>query len=177
VGRVDEGVQEADRDAFDPLVAQRRNQRADGLLVERAQDRAGVVEPLGHRQAQVARHQRLGQGDAEVVLVVAALVAHREHVAEALGGEQGGACARALDHRVGGERGAVDDHAERGGANAGFVQDRPHALQHALLGRGWGRQGLDGVAAAGVFEREVGEGAADVHGEAGGGWRRQRATG
>ena len=78
-----------------------------------------VVQPLRHRQAQVARHQRLRQHDVQVVLVVTAFVAHRDHVAKSFGGEQRGAGALALDHRVGRQRGAVDHDADVGCRDAG----------------------------------------------------------
>ena len=67
-----------------PFALQQRHQRAHRGLVERQQHVAFVVQPFRHRQAQMARHQRFRQHDVQVVLVVAALVAHRDHVAEAL---------------------------------------------------------------------------------------------
>ena len=114
----------------------------------------------------MAGDQRLGQDDVEVVLVVAALVAHREHVAEALGGDQGGTGAFALDHRVGGEGGAVHEDGDVRGGQAGGEQNGAHAFHHPLFGCGRGGQNLDGGALARIFDREVGESAADIDGEA-----------
>ena len=162
---IDEGVQEADGDAFDALALQRGHQGAHGGVVERQQHVALVVQPLRDRQAQMARHQRLGQDDVEVVLVVTAFVAHRDDVAKALGRQQRGARALALDHRVGGERGAVDHDADVGGRDARGLEDVAHARHHALFRRGWRGQHLGREAPAVVLERKVGEGAADVDGK------------
>ena len=52
------------------------------------------------------------------------------------------------------------------GAQPGFAQDRGHPFQHAALGLGRGGQHLGGGPAAPMLEREVGEGAADIDGEA-----------
>ena len=132
--RVDEGVQQADGDALDRFAYQQRHQGTHRVFVQRAEDVAFVVEAFGHRQAQMAGHQRLGQDDVEVVLVVAALVAHRQHVAKPLGGDQGRSGTLALDQRVGGQRGAVHDQRDIRGGEAGGGQDRAHTGQHALLG-------------------------------------------
>jgi hypothetical protein len=82
------------------------------------------------------RDQRFRQHDVEVVLVVTAFVAHRNHVAKALRGDQCCAGAFAFDHCVGGEGGAVDDDADVAGNDAGGLQDAADAGQHALFGRG-----------------------------------------
>ena len=107
VDRVDETVQETDRHTLNLFAHQHRHQGVHGRFVERAQDVALVVESLRHGQPQMARHQRLGQHDVDVVLVVAALIAQRQHIAEPLGGDQRGAGPLALDHRIGGKRGAM----------------------------------------------------------------------
>ena len=166
VVRVDEGVQEADGDAFHRLGFQRGDQGADGGFVQGPQDGAGIVQTLRHRQAQMPRHQRLRQHDVEVILVVAALIAHGDDVAEPLGGDQGRARALALDHRVGGQRGAVDDQVDLVRLHAGRLQDGAHALHHALLRRMRGGQDLERRAPAGMLQREVGKGAANIDGEA-----------
>ena len=136
VHRVDKGVEETDGDAFDAFALQDWYHCPHGCGVEWQQNVAFVVQAFGYGQAQVARNQRFGQHDVQVVLVVTALIAHRDHVAKALGGDQRGAGAFAFDHRVGGERGAVDDDADIAGSDAGGLQDAANARQHALLGCG-----------------------------------------
>ena len=133
VHRIDEGVEEADRNAFDAFALEDRYNGSDSGSVERQEDVAFVVETFGYGQAQVARHQRFRQYDVQVVLVVTAFVAHRDHVAKALGGDQCGAGAFAFDHRIGGERGAVDDDADVAGRDTGGLQDAADVGQHTLL--------------------------------------------
>ena len=68
-----------------------------GGLVEGRAHAAVDGHPLRHLQAQVARHQRGGLHDADVVELVLALAPDLERVAEALGGDEPGAarpCAR-----------------------------------------------------------------------------------
>ena len=166
VRRVRPGMQEAHRDGLDPGGAHRQPGAAHALLVQRAQHRAVGGDTLAHRVAQRARHQHRGGLDVDVVGVAALLVAHLEHVAEALGGQQRGARALALDQRVGRERGAVDEQPHLAGAHAGLGQQALHPFQHRELGRARRRQHLAGVAARGRLEDDVGEGAADVGGQA-----------
>ena len=66
-------------------------------------------------------------------------VRHFNAVAEAFGGDQGGVGAFALDDGVGGERGAVDDGADIGGAQGGAFQHEAYARpSHRVPARaGW----------------------------------------
>ena len=163
--RIDEGVQQPDGNAFDAFALQHRHQRAHGGNIKRQQHVSFVVEPFGDGQAQMTRNQRLGQHDIEVVLVVAALVAHRDHVAKALSGQQRRAGALALDNGVRGECGAVDDDADVGGGDTGGLQDVADTGHHALLGSSRRRQDLDREAPAVMLERKIGERAADIDGQ------------
>src|SRR5207249_3797381 len=52
--------------------------------IERAPDAAVGLDTLGHLEAQVARHERLGLGDGEVVELVLPLAPDLERVGEAL---------------------------------------------------------------------------------------------
>jgi len=162
MGRVDEAVQEADRDALHALPPQHRDEFMHRVLVERQQHGALVVEPLRHRQAQVARHQRLRQGDVEVVLVVAALVAHRQHVPKPLGRDQRRPRALALDDGVGGERCAVyqDAHVRR--HQPGPAQDGRNPVQHPALRLRSRGQHLGGRPPAAMLQRQIRERAADI---------------
>jgi hypothetical protein len=55
------------------------------------EDEGRRVDALAQGEAGVAGDQRLGQDEVEVVLLEAALGPHLDHVAEALGGDEGGA--------------------------------------------------------------------------------------
>ena len=120
---VDVGVQEPDRDA---LVARGRKLAGQGLdlgAVERDQHVAPGPDPLGQGVAAVARQERGGQDQVEVVLLEPALGPHLDHVPESVRGDERGLRAPPLDQRVGGKRGAVDDLADLMGRAAGARAD------------------------------------------------------
>ena len=159
-------MQEADRDALDALAPHQPGGGADGGLVEREQDVALVVQAFRDGQAQVARHQGLGQAYVEVVLVVAALVAEGEDVAEARRREQRRARALALDDRIRRERRPVHHGAQRRSLDARPAQYQRHAVQDAALGRRRRGQDLHRKAAlATALKGDVCEGSSDVRGE------------
>ena len=160
-------MQEADRDAFDGFGAEGGDEGGDGPFVERQEDVAVVVEPFGDGQPEVAGHEGLREGDVEVVLVVAALIAEGEDVAEAFGGDQRGAGALAFDDGVGGEGGAVDEEGDVGRGEAGGAEDFGGAVEDGALGVGRRGEDFEAVPGGADFEREVGEGAADVDGQPG----------
>src|SRR5262249_23768820 len=103
----------------------------------------------------------------DVVLLEAVLVADLDRVAEALGGDERGLGALALDERVGRERRAVDDDAEIAGLELRLGKDDPGRLEDAPLGRLGPRQCLCAEALGPALERDVGEGAADIDAETG----------
>ena len=103
------GVEEADRDRLRARLAQRARRAAHRLLVERRDDGAVAVDALRHFEPAASRHQRVGEGEEQVVDVVALLGAGFEHVAEPGRGDQPELRALALDQRIGDERGAVHD--------------------------------------------------------------------
>jgi hypothetical protein len=72
-----------------PLSAMRLATSTYGLFVEWPANGAVHVEALGDREAQLARHQGGRLDDVDVVLVEAAFVGDLDHVAEAVGGDQG----------------------------------------------------------------------------------------
>ena len=80
----------------------------------------------------MARHQRLGELDEQIVQVVAKLGAGLEHIAKAARGEQRGARALALDDRVGGERRAMHDRANRIVFGFGLLENLRDCRQHRL---------------------------------------------
>ena len=125
-------------------------------------------DALGDLVAQRARHQRLGPADEEVVEREPALGADLDDVPKTRRGEQRGARALALDQRVGGERGAVDDHAHVARRAPGARQRLPDRRHETLRRIGIGGQDLGGRERVAVGEHDVGERSADVDGEAGG---------
>lgn len=93
-----------------------------------------------------------------------ALVTTEGFRAEALGGDERGARALALDEGVGGQRGTQDQQIDVGPAERGLLQDLPDAAQHGLLGRAGRGQHLGGELGLAAQQHDVGEGAAHVDG-------------
>ena len=137
-------------------------------LVERNQDLAPVAHPLGHRPAQVPRHEGSRPVDGDVVLLEAVLEGHLDRVPEPLGDEERGLRAGALDEGVGGEGRAVDeevDLARRDPRRADRLADR---RDHPHLGGVGGGQHLGGdraFTATARLQGDIREGPADIHGE------------
>ena len=169
VRAVDVGVQEAHRDALVARLAELLGQCPDLRPVEGHEDSARRVDAFVHDVAAVAREQRLRQDEVQVVLLEAALGAHLDHVAKALRRDQRRLRPAPLDQRVGGERGAVDDLPDRRGRGPRRRADPVHALDDRLLGRPVRGQHLRRGAPVRTLEHHVGEGAADVDAESGGG--------
>ena len=163
VGWVGIAVNEADADALDPEPCEVAGHRLDRRLVQGHQHPTVHVDPLGHRQPALARHQRGRLLEHDVVLVVAALVADVEHVAEALGGHERGERALALDDRVGRERGAVDEQPHCAGVRARAHEHVVHPGEHRLVRGARCGEDLGGGESIAMLEHDVGEGAADIH--------------
>ena len=124
-----------------------------------------------HRQAQMARHQHLGEGRAMVPLVLAHAAADLERIAEALGGQHPDLGALLLEDGVGGDGRAV--HEQRAGAQqlrqrqVELLGGEPQHAQHAFAGIGRHRRCLEDADGAGrVAQHHVGEGAADIDADA-----------
>ena len=162
VRRVDVGVQEADRGALDTLGGEPGGRGCDRRLVERQDRIARGVEPLGDGETPLPGHQRHRLLHVDVVLLETALRAHLDGIAETLGGDQRGARALALDHRVGGERGAVDDQRHLVRGDAARLHRLREALAHAFFGRVGCRQHLRREPLSPSLEHDIGEGAADI---------------
>jgi hypothetical protein len=56
---IHECMQQSHRDTVDLFALQRRDQGANLVLIEGFQNAACVVQPLSHRESQVARHKRV----------------------------------------------------------------------------------------------------------------------
>ena len=157
--RIGIGVGEQHNDSRTAFGQQGPRRRAHRIEIDRRADGAVGEGPLGHFEAQVARHdgheiaaQTPGAG------TVAA--AHLEHVAQAGGGDHPDLRALALEQRVGAGGGAMDHH-----RNGGKVLHLPgDAVQEParLVGAAGRHLGDMGGAGALVQNEDVGEGAADI---------------
>ncbi len=166
VRRVDVAVQEDDRERFDARRLDLRRERLQRRFVQRLKDLAVRRHALVGLEPQPARRQRNRPLHIEIVLIEAMLVGHLDRIAEAGGRDQRGLRPLPLDDRVGGERRAVDDEADVAGRHARRRQDFGRARDHRALGRVGRRQQLVRAAPFGGFERQVGEGAADIDSQA-----------
>ena len=158
-------MQEDDGDRLDAALGQLARQPLHVGLVKLLERRAVGQGALRHVEAQIARHERARVLQHQVVEIVALLAPDLDRVAEALGGQQRGPRAFALDDRVGDQRGAVDEMLHLGGFDSGLLQGLDqHGLDRL---RRIGRRGqhlADGERAGLIVHHDqIGEGAADVH--------------
>ena len=162
------GMDQGHGDGLDIQLRQPPGDAAHRRLVQRSPHGTVHVHALRHRETQLAWHQRPRLDDVDVVLVEAALVGDLDHVAEAVGGDQRRARPLALDNGVGGERGAVHEHADVTEFQAGLGECAARALDHGHLRLARRGQQLGDEAALASEQHDVGEGPADVDGQPGG---------
>ena len=166
--RVEVGEEEADRDRLHPLLAQRTRGLAHALLVQRLQHGApGRHPPLAHAEPMPPTHQRarLPRDVLHDRVVLRPLVAaDMDDVAVAGGGDHAGLGAVVLEHRVGRDRGAVEDVGDRLGRRGAALAELGDARRRALGGIVRGRRHLvdRALARLAVGDDEVGEGATDI---------------
>ena len=158
-------VDEADRDGLDAHAHQCPRGVAQLRLVQRTQHVAVGVDSFVHREAPVARRQRLGLLQEQVVEVVAHLGADLQHVAKSAGRDQSDPGSVALDDGVGDQGGAVHDAVDSGELDPRLAGDALHALADRDSGVGRAGELLAGEDHVPLFvdQHEVGERAADVH--------------
>ena len=166
VGGVGIGVEQPHRDASHAGPLQRVEPCGDGGLVERGEHVAARRDAFRDGQAQLPGHERRAPVGHDVVLVEAVLVGDLQRVAVAPGHEQRRHGAFALDYRVGRQRGAVQDETDVAGRDPGALQDLHDAVHEPVGRRVGGREHLAGGLLAGAVENDVGEGAADIDGQA-----------
>ena len=168
-----EAVEERDRDRADTGRAQLARRGADRVFIERNIHLAGMAHALGDLEAQAALDQSRRLVGENVVEVGPLLPADLEQIAEAVGGDETGGHALVLDQRIGGDRGAMAEIADRRcGLIARLRRDAAHAFIDALrdaargiVGRRRNLPDLD--AAFGLFEQaDVGECPAGIHAHA-----------
>ena len=156
------GMQETHRHRAISAGPHRLDQPRDLGLVQPQQHLAPRRHPLARAEPVLARHQRHRQHEVQVVLLEPVFAAHLDDIPKALGGDQGGMRAAPLDQCIGHKGRAVDHLSDlvRGhpGPRAGLqrgAQDR--GLGHGVVGQYLGRG-----QPAGVLQRDIGEGAADI---------------
>ena len=165
---VDVGEEEADGDRLYALVAQRPRGLAHALFVERLQHVAlRRHPPLLHGEAVAAAHQRarLPRDVLHDRVVLGPLVtADVDDVAVAGRGDHAGLGAVVLEHRVGRDRGAVEDVGDGVRRRAAPLAERGDARGGALrrVVRRGGHLVDRALARLAVGNDEVGEGAADI---------------
>ena len=168
VRRVHVRVQEADRERFHALRDERADRRARRVEIEPLR-RATVGErPLGNFSPEIAPHDRLGRVRLKIVEIVADLASQLEEVAHALRGDEPGACALPLEHRVDADRRSVTEKGHGGRRDAVSIRERgqPDHDADRLVGRG--RRNFFETHRSGrlVESGEIGERAADVNSDA-----------
>jgi hypothetical protein len=139
VRRVGVGVQQGDGDGLGVMPADRVQRRQDGGSLQRGFDAAIGADALHNAQTAVARDQRRLVMRLQAVDVAPGVAPDLEHVAEALGGDQHAARQLALQHRVGGDGGAVQQEPDVGQSEpeaAGGFGDACHQADGRVSGRG-----------------------------------------
>ena len=166
MGWIHIGVHEGDGDAFDSLGLERSGQGPNRFLVQSQAGLAMNIHAFRHGEAHCPCNQWLGLLDAEIVLVVAALVGDIEDVTEAFRSDQRRARTASLDHGIGGQRGAMHEDADITEPFARIPQDKAYPLENGLLRPLRRRQQLARDPTASLFQHDVRERAADVDGNA-----------
>ena len=137
MGRVEIGEQQADRDRVGAALGDLRRELLHGRGLQRHHHLALGVDTLGHGQAASAPDQRPRLPPVQVVLALAVDALNERDVLEPRCGHVKHLGAAALQHRVGGHRGAVHDALDGGTRNRGLVQHLEQCAQRSV-GRGRG---------------------------------------
>ena len=166
MGRVGVAVQKAHRHAFDVVRGQGGHQRPHRVRRQRRQHFAGRVHALRHGEAPPPRHQGGRPVDVHVVLFEAVLQRHLQHVAVPFGGDEGGARSASFDEGVGGQGGAVQQHADVVRLAARRAQHLPQPPHHAGGRLGGGGEHLGGHLGVAAVQNHIRERAANIHGDA-----------
>ena len=127
---------------------------------ERRELAAVAVDAAAHRQAQVARHQHLGEGRAMVPLVLAQAAADLERIAEALGRQHADLGALALEDACwwrpsSRARTARSRAAARVSGRSSSLGGEPQHAQHAFAGIGRHRRHLEDARRAPAASRST----------------------
>ncbi len=163
--RVGEAVQKTNGDRLDAGAFDLAEDAFGIRLVERRHHAALRIHPLLDAPTPAPRHQRRRQVDIDVILLEAVLVADLDGVAEAVGGNEGGARTLALDQRIGRQCRAVNDDADIAGRQSRGLEDDGDRLHDTALGCARRRQHLGAEPTPVALERDIREGPADIDAE------------
>ena len=164
VHRIGVRVQQGDRNRLRPERMHRRRSLAHGGIGQFAFHAAIGAHAFGDAQPPLPRDQRRLLARTQAIDVGARVTADLQHVAEPVRGDQHAAGQRALQHRIGRDRRAVQQQGDIGQGEAepasGFGQSVQQADRRV---RRRGRH-LDAAASPGALVQhlKVGEGAADI---------------
>ena len=111
----------------------------------------------------LARQQRLGQHEVQVILFKPAFGTHLDHIAEALRGDQRRLRPASFDQRIGGKRRAMNDLTDLCRVHPRLGADLMHAINDRVFRRCISRQHLRRMLRAVNFNHHVGEGTADIN--------------
>ena len=168
VGRVRIGVEQAHRRRLHPLAPQFRDGRIQTGRIQRPTHGPVGTEALVDLPAQASGHERRRLLVLKVVHDRNAQPSHLEHVAEAPGRDEARPRALLLEDGVGGDGRGVDHRGDIAGRGSAVGESGGHALGDAaavVLRRG---RDLAGHHPPVVSQQDhIGEGAADVHADAG----------
>ena len=172
MGRVHEAVEQRNCDRLDRFlthgfVLDRTKGGADAANVERFDLIARGVETALHALPQITRYQHRGVGRTMVPLVLAKSSADLECIAEPFGCEQGDLCPLALEHRVRGHRGPVDEEStvrqQFARRHAQVLGQAGESVHHPLARVRRHRRDLgDPRPSRSIGQHQVGESSADV---------------
>ena len=164
VAVVEEGVEQADGDRLRVVALDEVDGVVHVLEVERLHDGALRVDPLGHLEAEVARHEDGGSVLEEIVEARPGGAAQLEDVAQAPRRDERRAGAPALEEGVGHHGGGVGEPGDLGRRHPALPRGGAQRLDHAAAEVAGRRRDLDHADPAPrlVHEHDVGEGAADV---------------
>ena len=156
---VDVRMNEVDDERFRAGSAQHLGGAPHRILVERDDDLPLGIDALRHLETEITRDERL-ERPLETVRRRARAATQLEHIAKAARGDEPRHRALALEQRVRRGRGAVDQHLDRRGRDAGLAQRREHAV--GLIADGGRDLGDSHGTRRFVHQDQVGEGAAHV---------------
>jgi hypothetical protein len=168
MNRVTERETETDRERFDVFAGQCLQRSFQRLFVQCLHDRACRIHALRYAERQAARHQRRDFFVRLIEQAVALVALDFQQIAKAFGYEQRRARAGPLQHGVRCDGARMRELADAREIEPKFGMRTAHADQHGFGRIARRRSYFQRLNAAAVFVQDdkIGEGAADVDGNA-----------
>ena len=155
-------MQEAHRDGLDALGGQRPGRRFDAGAVERLVHRARRQHAFGDLPGEMPRHQRTMPMKEKIVGLRAVAAADNVDVAGAVGDDEAGLGAGALDQSIDGDGRAMDQFIDGACGQSALLQTIDNALDQ--IGRRREAFCVDETPGAVVKTNQIGKCAADIDG-------------